>query len=247
MVLIQSVSIPERAPYSFDPWNNSFARSTLFSYRRCPDYNLNRSDTDPHSCAFMKRSHSGVLFHRLMPCSGSPANSGIAGAKVGAGSCDFWGFHNCGALRSACQCFRLVVYQSGSRPGYVDCTIDQLLCDVLSFMVGLPFGPVGVAIAFSVTSLLVRLPIFYFNVGRRGPVRTADLWRIFFRHLPLWVVVFALTWLMLAMVANLARWLNCSSARLLESLLALPSSACLSRSERWQYTYSRLYGVKKNR
>ena len=75
---------------------------------------------------------------------------------------------------------------------------------VLSFLVGLPFGPVGVAIAFSIANLLVRLPIYYFNVGRCGPVRTADLWRIFFRHLPIWVVVFALTRLMLAMVANLA-------------------------------------------
>jgi len=75
---------------------------------------------------------------------------------------------------------------------------------VLSFLVGLPFGPVGVAIAFSISNLLVRIPIYYFNVGRSGPVRTADLWRIFFRHLPIWVVVFSLTRLMLAMVANLA-------------------------------------------
>ena len=75
---------------------------------------------------------------------------------------------------------------------------------VLSFLVGLPFGPVGVAIAFSISNLLVRIPIYYFNVGRCGPVRTADLWRIFFRHLPIWVVVFSLTRLMLAMVANLA-------------------------------------------
>ena len=75
---------------------------------------------------------------------------------------------------------------------------------VLSYVAGLPFGPVGVAIAFSISNLLVRIPIYYFNAGRRGPVRTADLWRIFFRHLPIWVVVFALTRLMLAMVANLA-------------------------------------------
>ena len=75
---------------------------------------------------------------------------------------------------------------------------------VLSFLVGLPFGPVGVAIAFSISNLLVRLPIYYFSVGRRGPVRTADLWRVFFRHLPIWVVVFSITWLMLMLAANLA-------------------------------------------
>ena len=73
-----------------------------------------------------------------------------------------------------------------------------------SFLVGLPFGPVGVAIAFSVTSLLVRLPILYFAVGRRGPVRTTDLWMRFLRHLPLWIVVFVVTWLTRTLVGSLA-------------------------------------------
>jgi O-antigen/teichoic acid export membrane protein len=66
---------------------------------------------------------------------------------------------------------------------------------VLSFVAGLPYGPVGVAIAFSVSSLVVRLPLWYFIVGRRGPVRTSDLWGVFFRHLPVWIVVFFVTWL----------------------------------------------------
>jgi len=74
---------------------------------------------------------------------------------------------------------------------------------VFSFMIGLPFGPVGVAIAFSASNLLIRVPIYYYSVGRRGPVRTADLWRVFFRHLPIWVVVFSMTWLTLMLVANL--------------------------------------------
>jgi O-antigen/teichoic acid export membrane protein len=64
---------------------------------------------------------------------------------------------------------------------------------VLSFIVGLPFGPVGVAIAFSFSYLLVRIPIYYYSVGRRGPVKTVDLWRVFFRHLPVWIVVFFAT------------------------------------------------------
>ena len=88
-----------------------------------------------------------------------------------------------------------------------DMLVTQLINSaaiVLSFLVGLPFGPVGVAIAFSISNLLVRLPIYYFSVGRRGPVRTADLWRVFFRHLPIWVVVFSITWLMLMLAASLA-------------------------------------------
>jgi O-antigen/teichoic acid export membrane protein len=74
---------------------------------------------------------------------------------------------------------------------------------VFSFVVGLPFGPVGVAIAFSASNLLVRIPLYYFSVGRRGPVRTADLWTVFCRHLPVWVVMFVVTSLAHALVVNL--------------------------------------------
>lgn len=77
-------------------------------------------------------------------------------------------------------------------------------CFILfSFIVGLPFGPVGVAVAFSLSFLLVRLPIYYFSVGRRGPVRTADLWRVFCRHLPVWVTVFSVTWGTLSLLGSL--------------------------------------------
>ena len=72
-----------------------------------------------------------------------------------------------------------------------------------SFIAGLPFGPLGVAVAFSSVGLLVRLPILYYVAGRRGPVTTSDLWTRFLRHLPLWVVMLVTTWLMRAMVANL--------------------------------------------
>jgi len=72
-----------------------------------------------------------------------------------------------------------------------------------SFIIGLPFGPLGVAIAFSAVGLLIRLPILYYVAGRRGPVSTSDLWARFLRHLPLWVVMLAATWSMRAVVAGL--------------------------------------------
>jgi len=74
---------------------------------------------------------------------------------------------------------------------------------VASFIIGLPFGPLGVAIAFSAIGLLVRLPILYYITGGRGPVTTFDLWTGCLRHLPLWVLVFVGTSLMRAMVADL--------------------------------------------
>jgi O-antigen/teichoic acid export membrane protein len=82
-------------------------------------------------------------------------------------------------------------------------TSINALLTLASFIVGLPFGPLGVAIAFSATGLLVRLPILYYVAGRRGPVSTSDLWTRFLRHLPLWVLMFVATWLMRTTVADL--------------------------------------------
>jgi hypothetical protein len=59
----------------------------------------------------------------------------------------------------------------------------SLIVIALDIMVGLPFGPLGVAICFSATGLLVQLPILYYVTRRRGPVSTADLWVPFLRHL----------------------------------------------------------------
>jgi PST family polysaccharide transporter len=77
-----------------------------------------------------------------------------------------------------------------------------------SFVAGLPFGPVGVAVAFSLSGLLLRLPILYYNAGRKGPVTTKDLWTGFLRHLPLWLVVFAATWCAHRWVADAASWMQ---------------------------------------
>lgn len=60
---------------------------------------------------------------------------------------------------------------------------------VTSFVVGLPFGAAGVALAYSTTGLCVRMPLLYRAAGRTGPVRTRDLWTVFFKHLPVCAVV----------------------------------------------------------
>jgi O-antigen/teichoic acid export membrane protein len=73
---------------------------------------------------------------------------------------------------------------------------------VTSFVAGLPFGPVGVAIAYSAGGLVVGLPVHYYFAGRQGPVTTADLWIGIFRYLPLWIIVCGATWLMRLLFAN---------------------------------------------
>ena len=102
---------------------------------------------------------------------------------------------------------------------------------VLAFLGGLPFGPVGVAMAFSISNLLVRVPIYYFNAGRRGPIRTADLWAVFFKHLPIWIIVFCVTWLTLTRVSHLAhltQLLVCAPV----GLLAGAAFICIFRPQR---------------
>jgi PST family polysaccharide transporter len=64
-----------------------------------------------------------------------------------------------------------------------------------SFVAGLPFGPTGVAIAYSASCILVQMPILYYIVGRAGPVSAADLWVGFLKQMPLWAVASLVTWL----------------------------------------------------
>jgi len=64
---------------------------------------------------------------------------------------------------------------------------------VAAIVVGLRWGPLGVVLALAVATLTVRMPIIYYLAGRRGPVRTADLWRRFLCHAPTWAVVCAVT------------------------------------------------------
>jgi O-antigen/teichoic acid export membrane protein len=105
-------------------------------------------------------------------------------------------------LPLASSCTWLFTSQGRGRDMLVTQSVNAFVI-VLSFIIGLPFGPVGVAIAFSMSSLLIRLPVLYFAVGRRGPVRTVDLWLRFLRYVPLWVAVFVATWLARALVVNL--------------------------------------------
>ncbi|MFU8806953.1 MAG: oligosaccharide flippase family protein, partial [Bradymonadaceae bacterium] len=48
---------------------------------------------------------------------------------------------------------------------------------IISFLVGLPWGVIGVAAAYAISGLVVRTPILLWYVGRRGPVRTVDFYK----------------------------------------------------------------------
>jgi PST family polysaccharide transporter len=73
---------------------------------------------------------------------------------------------------------------------------------IVAFIVGLPFGPVGLALAYSAFGLLFGTPTVYYFAGRRGPVTTADLWSGILRYIPLWIVVCGVTWLVRLPLVN---------------------------------------------
>ena len=79
---------------------------------------------------------------------------------------------------------------------------------IISFVVGLPFGAAGVALSFSISGLLVRLPILFHIAGGKGPVTRKDLWLGFLRHLWLWPVVYFSTRCMLHFCPQLPPFLQ---------------------------------------
>jgi O-antigen/teichoic acid export membrane protein len=75
---------------------------------------------------------------------------------------------------------------------------------IISYLLGLRWGPLGVVTALAIISLIIRLPIVYYIAGRRGPVTTYDLWMGFLSHLPCWGAVFLTTTLAYKAVAHAA-------------------------------------------
>jgi O-antigen/teichoic acid export membrane protein len=77
-----------------------------------------------------------------------------------------------------------------------------------SFVVGLPFGPAGVAISYSISCVLLQLPFVYYIAGRRGPVSRKDLWVGCLRHLPVWGVTCGTAWLARIFVLDANPWVQ---------------------------------------
>lgn len=75
---------------------------------------------------------------------------------------------------------------------------------ILSYVLGLHWGPLGVVTSLAITSLIIRLPIVYYIAGRHGPVKTRDLWMGFLSYLPCWGAVFLTTTLAHMMVRHAA-------------------------------------------
>jgi O-antigen/teichoic acid export membrane protein len=96
---------------------------------------------------------------------------------------------------------------------------------VTAFLVGLPFGATGVAIAYSLSGLLAILPVTFYMGGRTGPVSTRDLWFATISHAPIFVTVLAATWLGREWIASplpaLPQLVVCSAIGSLAGLAAI--------------------------
>ena len=96
-----------------------------------------------------------------------------------------------------------------------------------SFLVGLPFGPAGVAISYSASCLLIELPFVYYMAGRRGPVNRKDLWIGCLQHVPVWGVICATAWLARTFVLDANPWVQlfvCSPVALLAGAAYIAAS-----------------------
>jgi PST family polysaccharide transporter len=95
---------------------------------------------------------------------------------------------------------------------------------IVLIIAGLWFGPLGVAVGYSASIALVKTPIMFFLSGRKGPLRTADLWFALLRQLPVGVSMLVATFaasFMLATASPLVRLLVCASVGLLAGMAAV--------------------------
>jgi hypothetical protein len=103
-------------------------------------------------------------------------------------------------LASALGC--LLITQGRGRDLLVNSVVANFMV-VTAILGGLPFGPTGVAIGWSMGALLGAMPYTYYKAGRQGPVHTQDFWLVFLKHLPVWGVVFGATFMMRLMVGDM--------------------------------------------
>jgi O-antigen/teichoic acid export membrane protein len=127
---------------------------------------------------------------------------------------------------------------------------NVILCSltVIAFFAGLPYGALGMVLCFSISGLVIRLPILYHFAGRRGPVGTADLWEVFFHYVPLWASVYGAATLACALTKR-ATPPEQLLAGLLAGLAAAVATVCAldhqRQTARWVYAAMRASLVAK--
>jgi len=113
---------------------------------------------------------------------------------------------------------------------------DQLVSSIIltvlmaaSFFAGVRRGALSMVLWYSISGLLLRLPLIYYFVGRRGPIRTSDLWKGFLQHVPMWTAVYAATAWGVWLVRSAAPWVQLATAVPMGGAAALIVTGMLKR------------------
>jgi PST family polysaccharide transporter len=132
---------------------------------------------------------TSFLFTGLLLALAQPITLVVLGPKWSAAAPIFAGFTLVALFTPVGAVSGWLLASQGRGRDFLRCSVIGSLVAVLSFFGGLPYGPVGVALAFAGSCVLVFLPVEYYIVGRSGPVSTQDLWMGLLKHLPVWCVV----------------------------------------------------------
>lgn len=94
----------------------------------------------------------------------------------------FIGLSIAGLLQTSNSPGNWLFLSQGRTREYMRWGLFSVSTSVLAFIGGLPFGPIGVASAYSISEC-VRTPILWWLIGRSGPVRHRDLMNVIGPHL----------------------------------------------------------------
>jgi O-antigen/teichoic acid export membrane protein len=137
----------------------------------------------------------GALFTGLLLGLAHPMTLVVLGHNWEAASTIFAGFAAVALFVPLCSaCSWLMTSQGRGRDSLVSSVVVSGVT-VTAFVAGIPWGPAGVATAYSISGFLVQIPVVYYIAGRQGPVSTRDLWTSTVRQLPVWLIVSATAWL----------------------------------------------------
>jgi PST family polysaccharide transporter len=73
---------------------------------------------------------------------------------------------------------------------------------LIAVLTGAVKGPVGIALAVSLSGLLIRIPVLFYIAGRQGAVSTLNLYSALIRYIPSWVVSYVVSTAVLQLAAD---------------------------------------------
>lgn len=132
---------------------------------------------------------TSFLFTGLLLALAEPITLVVLGSKWAAAAPIFAAFTLVALITPVGAVTGWLLTSQGRGEDFLRLSLIGSVVAILSFAAGLPFGPVGVALAYSASCVLIFIPVEYYIVGRRGAVTTKDLWIGLLRHLPIWGVV----------------------------------------------------------